>query len=83
MTMELIFSAVTLVVTGLLGVITGKTSIPNKYIPIQNLVIGIIAAVVATGFGLFENIPTAIVVALGMAFAAGGTYDLAKTKFKD
>ena len=83
MTMELIFSAVTLVVTGLLGVVTGKTSIPNKYIPIQNLVIGIIAAVVATGFGLFENIPTAIVVSLGMAFAAGGTYDLAKTKFKN
>ena len=82
MTMELIFSAVTLVVTGLLGVITGKTSIPNKYIPIQNLVVGLIAAGVATGFGLFEDFATAVVVALGMAFAAGGVYDLSKTKIK-
>ena len=82
MTIEFIFSIVTVVATGIFGVITGKSSIPNKYIPIQNFIVGIVAAIIAVYFGLFENIPTAILVSLGMAFGAGGTYDLAKTSLK-
>lgn len=80
MTVEFIFAIVTAVVTGILGSITGKTSIPNRFIPIQNLVIGCVAALVAVYFNLFSDIPTAIIVSLGMSFGVGGAYDLAKTK---
>lgn len=80
MTVEFIFAIVTAVVTGILGTITGKTNIPNRFIPLQNLVIGIIAAFVAVYFSLFNDIPTAILVSLGMSFGVGGAYDLAKTK---
>lgn len=80
MTVEFIFAIVTAVITGIAGAITGKSSIPSRFIPIQNLIIGIIAALVATYMGLFSDIPTAILVSLGMAFGAGGAYDLAKTK---
>lgn len=80
MTVEFIFAIVTAVVTGILGSITGKTSIPNRFIPLQNLVVGVIAAFVAVYFNLFNDIPTAILVSLGMSFGVGGAYDLAKTK---
>lgn len=75
MTYELIFAVVTAVVTGILGAITKNKAIPSRFIPIQNIVIGCIAAVVAVYFNLFEDIPTAIVLSLATALSAGGAYD--------
>ena len=83
MTVEIIFAVVTAVVTGIAGVITGKTELPNRFIPIQNLIIGIIAAVVSIYFNLFDDIGMAIIISLGMSFGAGGVYDLVKTKTKE
>lgn len=75
MTMELIFSVVTLVVTGLLGMFTKNSVIPSRFIPLQNLVIGIVAGLFAVYFGLFDDIVLAIFIGVGMAFSAGGVYD--------
>lgn len=75
MTFELIFSVVTAVITGVLGALTKNKVVPSKYIPIQNIVIGIIAAIVAVYFKLFNDIPTAIIVSLALSLGVGGAYD--------
>ena len=77
MTMEVIFMGVTAIVTAMFF---KDSVIPSRFIPIQNLVIGIISAVLAVVFGLFDNIALAIAVSLFTAFGVGGLYDLAKTK---
>lgn len=76
MTFELIFAVVTAVITGVLGAFTKNKIVPSKYIPIQNIVIGIIAAVVAVYFKLFNDIPTAIIVSLALSLGVGGAYDV-------
>lgn len=75
MTFELIFAVVTAVVTGVLGTITKNHPIPSRFIPIQNIVIGLISAIVAAYFKLFTDIPTAIVMSLAIALGVGGAYD--------
>ena len=75
MTFELIFSVVTAVITGVLGALTKNKVVPSKSIPIQNIVIGIIAAIVAVYFKLFNDIPTAIIVSLALSLGVGGAYD--------
>ena len=82
-TIELIFAVVTAVLTGIAGVFTKNSKIPDKYIPIQNLIIGVVAAVVAVYFKLFDNYPVAIFVSLAIAFGVGGAYDLAHGSKKD
>lgn len=82
MTIEFIFALVTAVVTAILGTFLKDGVVPAKFIPLQNLGIGIIAAFVAVYFGIFNDIPTAILVSLGMSMGVGGTYDLAKTKLE-
>ena len=81
-TFELIFMVVTAVVTGILGTIFKNKVVPSRFIPIQNIIIGIIAALVATYFNLFDNIAVAILVSLATALGVGGAYDAAKTKLK-
>lgn len=75
MTFELIFAVVTAVVTGVLGTLTKNKVIPSRFIPLQNIVIGLISAVVAIYFKLFTDIPTAIVMSLAVALGVGGAYD--------
>ncbi len=75
MTFELIFAVVTAVITGVLGCIMKNRVVPSKYIPIQNIIIGIISGLVAVYFGLFQDIPTAIVMSLSIALGVGGAYD--------
>lgn len=82
MTIEFIFAVVTAVITGILGSFTKNRVIPARFIPIQNIVIGIIAAIVAVYFNLFDNYAVAIIVSLGMALGVGGAYDAAQTKNK-
>ncbi len=81
-TIELIFSLVTAIITGLLGAVLKNKVIPARFIPVQNLVIGIISAVIAISFGIFTNIPVAIFTCLAIAMGVGGTYDLSQTKKK-
>lgn len=82
LTFEFIFAVVTAVITGLLGTIFKDRVIPARFIPVQNLIIGIVAAVVAIALNLFDNIGLAILVSLGMSFGVGGAYDALQTKKK-
>ena len=75
MTMEFIFSVVTAGVTAILGIFFKDTVIPRRLIPLQNIVIGIIAAIISVYFNLFDNVATAILVSLGMSLGVGGAYD--------
>lgn len=75
MSMELIFSVVTAVVTGVLGAIMKNRVVPSKFIPLQNILIGILAGVIALYYKLFNDAPTAIIVSLAIALGVGGTYD--------
>lgn len=82
MTFEVIFAVVTVVITGILGTFFKNTIVPSRFIPIQNLIIGIIAAVVAVYFNLFNDIPTAIIMSLAVAFSVGGAYDATQIRKK-
>jgi len=82
MTFEVIFAVVTAVITGILGTFFKNTIVPSRFIPIQNLIIGVIAAVVAVYFNLFNDIPTAIIMSLAVAFSVGGAYDATQIRKK-
>jgi hypothetical protein len=79
-TVALVVMAVTLV----LGEITKVTSIPNKYIPLQNLIIAIISSIVCIifkveGLGTLETILTCIFATM----SAGGIADMKKAFKKE
>lgn len=76
-TVAIIITALTLVA----GEITKLTKLPNKYIPLQNIVIAIIASIVCIIFkvenmGILETIVTCIFATM----SAGGLYDIKKIK---
>jgi len=74
MEMESIMQLVTIVVTLVLGVLAKKsTFIENKTIPIQNVVIGLVMAVIH--WVMTKDISTAITLS---GLLAGGVYDLGK-----
>lgn len=75
MTIETIFAVVTAVITGILGAFFKNRIVPSRFIPLQNIIIGIIAAIIAVYFGLFNDIPTAIIMSLAISMGVGGTYD--------
>lgn len=82
MTMEFIFSVVTAVITAILGVFFKDTVVPRRFIPLQNIAIGIIAACIAIYFNLFDNVGVAILVSLGMSLGVGGAYDATRIPSK-
>ena len=82
--MELTIGIVVYAMTLLAGEITKASSIPNKYIPLQNVTIAIISSVICItfgveGLGVLETIITCIFASL----SAGGTADLKKIAKKD
>lgn len=81
-TIELIFALVQAVITAILGTFLKDSVVSSKWIPIQNIVIGLISAGIAIGFGLFSNIPIAIVTCLAISLGVGGTYDAIQIKNK-
>lgn len=67
-----IIQIVTIVVTWILGVVSKKyTCLNNKLIPIQNILIGVIVAVIE--WIVTKDFSTAIAVS---GIIAGGTYDV-------
>lgn len=72
MSIEYIVALITIIVEIILGFISKKNpKMSNKLIPIQNLLIGIIVAVVE--FIITKDFDTAIAVS---GLIAGGTYDI-------
>ena len=82
--MEITYMVIVTLVTLILGAIT-KTfidKIPDKFIPMQNLIIGIISATIVYFTKIEPNILQAIVLCLTATMSAGGIYDLSMTNFK-
>ncbi len=73
MTVEYLISLVTVLVTLILGFITKKSNkIPTELIPVQNLLVGLIVAIVE--WIITKDFNTGI--ALSGLIAAGGPYDI-------
>lgn len=72
MELSTLISLVTIIVTWILGVLSKKsTFINNKLIPIQNILIGVIVAVIE--WVVTKDFSTAIALS---GVIAGGTYDV-------
>lgn len=72
MELEYIVSLVTILVTFVLGIISKKNpKLSNKIIPIQNLFVGLIVALIE--FIITKNFKVAIALS---GLIAGGTYDI-------
>lgn len=72
MTLEYLISLITIVVTLVLGIVSKKSpKIKNNLIPIQNLLIGVIVAIVE--WILTKDFNSAIALS---GLIAGGTYDI-------
>lgn len=78
--MEITYVVIVFMITYIFGAIT-KTfidAIPSKYIPIQNVIIGIISGLICYFIGIEPDLITSLVLCFMSAIGAGGTYDLTK-----
>lgn len=78
MRMEITYIVIIAIVAYVLGAITKIfiDAVPNKYIPIQNVVVGIASALICYFTGIETNLLQAIVLCLIATMGAGGTADL-------
>lgn len=77
--MQITIAIVVMAITLVLGEITKVTSIPNKYIPLQNIIIAILSSIVCIIFkvenlGVLETVLTCIFATM----SAGGIADMKK-----
>ena len=79
--MEITYVVIIAIVAYVLGAITKIfiDTIPNKYIPIQNVVVGIISALICYFTGIEPSLLQALVLCLVATMGAGGIADLYKT----
>ena len=83
--MEITYVVVIAIIAYIFGAITKIwiDEIPNKYIPVQNVVIGIISAVICYFTGIEPNLLQAIVLCLVACMGAGGVADLININKKE
>ena len=83
--MEITYVIIIAIIAYIFGAITKifVDSIPNKYIPIQNVIIGIISALICYFTGVEPNLLQAIVLCLVATMGAGGIADLINIKNKE
>ena len=78
--MEITYIVIIGIITYIFGAIT-KTfidKIPNKFIPLQNVIIGIISALICYFTKIESNLLQAFVLCLTATMGAGGASSLAK-----
>lgn len=76
-TIPVIITALTLIA----GEITKVTSIPSKYIPLQNIIIAIISSIICIVFKIQNISPLeTIVLCIFATMSAGGIADLSKIR---
>ncbi len=82
--MTLTISVIVMLVTYICGAITKIfiEEIPNRYIPMQNVIIGIISGVICFFIEIDDNIIESILICLMSALSAGGISDLVGTNKK-
>lgn len=78
--MEITYVVIITIVAYVLGSITKLfiETIPNKYIPLQNVLIGLISAFICYFTKIETNLLQAIVLCLVATMGAGGIADLIK-----
>lgn len=76
--MEITYVIIIAIIAYIFGAITKMfiDEIPNKYIPIQNVVIGVISAVICYFTGIEPDLLQAIVLCIVACMGAGGVADL-------
>ena len=79
--MEITYVIIIAVVAYILGAITKIfiDTVPNKYIPIQNVVVGIVSALICYFTKTEPNLLQSFVLCLVATMGAGGIADLYKT----
>lgn len=82
MTIELIFGLVQVLVTAVLGSFTKKGKVPKRYIPIQNIIIGLVSGLLAVYFKIYDDVILAVFICLATSLGVGGAYDATQTKKK-
>lgn len=83
--MEITYVIIIAIIAYICGAITKifVDKIPNKYIPVQNVVIGIISALICYFTGIEANLLQSIVLCLVATMGAGGIADLINIKNKE
>lgn len=83
--MEITYVIIIAIIAYICGAITKIfiDEIPNKFIPIQNVIIGIISAIICYFTGIEPNLLQAIVLCLVATMGAGGIADLINIKNKE
>lgn len=78
--MEITYVVVIAIITYILGSITKIfiDAIPNKFIPLQNVIIGIISGLICYFTKIEPNLLQALVLCLVATMGAGGVADLTK-----
>lgn len=82
--MEITYVVIIAIVAYILGAITKIfiETVPNKYIPIQNVVVGIVSALICYFTGVETNLLQAVVLCVVATMGAGGIADLINIKNK-
>ena len=80
--MQITYLIIIAIITYVLGAVNKIIweSMPNKYIPIQNVLIGIISGLICFIFKIEPNLLTAMVLCLSATMSAGGIADLVNVK---
>lgn len=82
--MEITVYLVITVITLILGEIAKLTRLPNKYIPLQNLLIAALSSIVCIAFHVQDlGILETIAICVASTMSAGGIADLKKPVKKD
>lgn len=83
--MEITYVIIIAIIAYICGAVTKIfiDEIPNKFIPIQNVVIGLISAIICYFTGIEPNLLQAIVLCLVATMGAGGIADLINIKNKE
>lgn len=80
--MSISLSVIVMLVAYVLGAISKMfiDKLPNKFIPIQNVLIGILSGVICFFLKVNDNLLNSIVVCLMSTLSAGGMADLIEVK---
>ena len=80
--MEMTYVVIITVITLVVGAFTKMfvNNVPDKYIPMQNLIIGIISTLICYFAKIEPDFIQAFVLCILASMGAGGIYDLTKTK---
>lgn len=80
--MEITYVVIIGIITYIFGAITKCfiEQIPNKFIPLQNVIVGIVAGIICYFMKIEPDLLQALVLCLVASMGAGGVADLSKVK---